>query len=98
MSKKSISKLHQFIQDEKPNEKELAAFVRDLANHNDPTERTITVRYSQFKKHIRVEHPSYSDEFLKELNPPTELTKKQNKAIKTSLEPLALEVIKEFSN
>jgi hypothetical protein len=76
MSKKAINKLHEFITDKKPNEKELTAFVKDLAYHNDPTERTITVRYSQFKKHIRLEHPRYTDEFLKELNPPTELTKK----------------------
>jgi integrase len=45
------------------------------------------VRYSQMKKHIRELHSAYSDEFLKTLNPPKELTAKiidENKQRKMS--------------
>ena len=76
MSKKTLSKLHKYITDEKPNEEDLTQKVRELAYQNEPTDRTITVRYSQMKKHIRELHPEYSDEFLKGLNPPKELTSK----------------------
>ena len=76
MSKKALSKLHAYITQEKPTEEQLTKFVKDLAYLNEPTDRTISVRYSQFKKHIRDTHPEYSDKFLKELNPPTEMTKK----------------------
>jgi len=76
MSKKALSKLHQYITDNKPTEDELKRFVKELAYQNEPTERTISVRYSQFKKHVRDLHPEYSDKFLKELNPPAEMTKK----------------------
>jgi len=76
MSKKLLSKLHTFITEEKPNEEELTEKVRELAMSNDPTDRTITVRYSQIKKHLRELHPEYNDEFLKTLNPPKELTSK----------------------
>jgi hypothetical protein len=76
MSKKSIAKLHDYITDNKPTEEQLTKFVKELAYQNEPTDRTISVRYSQFKKHIRDLHPKYSDKFLKELNPPTDLTKK----------------------
>jgi hypothetical protein len=76
MSKKALSKLHDYITQEKPTEQQLTKFVKDLAYLNEPTDRTISVRYSQFKKHIRDTHPEYSDKFLKELNPPTEMTKK----------------------
>jgi len=76
MSKKSISKLHEYITEKKPSEEQLTKFVKELAYQNEPTDRTISVRYSQFKKHIRNMHPEYSDKFLKELNPPAEMTKK----------------------
>ena len=87
MSKKILTKLHTFITDEKPSEDELREKVRELAYSNDPTDRTITVRYSQIKKHIREIHPEYSDDFLKTLNPPKELTSKiisENKVRKMS--------------
>jgi len=76
MSKKSIAKLHDYITQENPTEEQLTKFVKDLAYMNEPTDRTVSVRYSQFKKHIRDLHPTYSDKFLKELNPPAEMTKK----------------------
>jgi len=74
MSRKSLQKLHNFILDENPNEKELSAYVKELAYNNEPTDRTVTVRYSVFKKHIRDNHPKYDDDFLKTLRPPAELT------------------------
>lgn len=76
MSKKSIAKLHTYITDEKPTEEQLSKYVKELAYQNEPTDRTISVRYSQFKKHIRDTHPEYSDQFLQNLNPPADLTKK----------------------
>jgi hypothetical protein len=76
MSKKALTKLHQYITEQKPTEDDLSQFVKDLAYQNEPTDRTISVRYSQFKKHIRDTHPGYSDDFLKNLNPPAEMTKK----------------------
>ncbi len=71
-----ITELHKFISEEKPDEGDLRKFVKEMAYNNSPTERTITVRYSQIKKHIRDTHPEYSDQFLKELNPPKALTAK----------------------
>jgi hypothetical protein len=76
MSKKLIAKLHKYITDDKPAEKELLEFVKELAYSNDGADRTITARYSLFKKHVREFHPQYTDEFLKTMNPPRELTLK----------------------
>jgi hypothetical protein len=76
MSKKLLAKLHTYITEEAPNEEQLTEKVRELAYQNEPTDRTITVRYSQIKKHLRELHPQYSDDFLKGLNPPRELTTK----------------------
>ena len=76
MSKRSLKSLHTYITEEEPSEKELLKFIATLANENEPSERTITVRYSTFKKHVRENHPDYSDEFLKQIRPPTELTQK----------------------
>ena len=76
MGVKMINQLHKYISEEKPDEGDLRKFVKDMAYNNSPTERTITVRYSQIKKHIRETHPEYSDQFLKELNPPKSLTAK----------------------
>ena len=76
MSKKATAKLHKFITEEKPTEDQLTEFVKQLAYANEPTDRTISVRYSQLKKHLRDTHPEYSDEFLKRLNPPIDLTRK----------------------
>lgn len=76
MSKRSLKSLHEYITKEEPSEKELLKFIATLANENEPSERTITVRYSTFKKHVREMHPQYSDEFLKQIRPPTELTRK----------------------
>jgi predicted DNA binding CopG/RHH family protein len=87
MSKKTLNTLHNFILEQKPTEDELREKVAELAYKNDPTDRTITVRYSQFKKHIRELHSTYSDDFLKTLNPPKELTAKiidENKQRKMS--------------
>jgi hypothetical protein len=74
MSKKLLTNLHKFITDEKPSEKELLEKIKTLAYSNDPADRTITTRYSLFKKHVREVHPQYTDEFLKTMNPPRELT------------------------
>ena len=76
MSKKLIAKLHKYITDEKPEEEALLEFVKELANSNEPADRTITTRYSQFKKHIRELHTGYSDDFLRKVAPPKELTMK----------------------
>ena len=74
MSKKQLTELNKFITDEKPSEDELSKMVDTMARSNDPTVRTISTRYSKLKRHIREEHPSYSDKFLKGLNPPKEMT------------------------
>tara|TARA_R110002050_G_scaffold272040_1_gene415718 strand:- start:12 stop:794 length:783 start_codon:yes stop_codon:yes gene_type:complete len=87
MSKKTLTALHSYITEQKPTEDELREKVRELAYNNDPTDRTVTVRYSQMKKHIREIHPEYSDDYLKSLNPPKELTAKiitENKERKMS--------------
>ena len=76
MPSKMLTDLHKYISESDPDEEELRKFVRELAYRNSPTDRTITVRYSQMKKHIRELHPNYSDEFLRGLNPPKELTAK----------------------
>lgn len=76
MPSKMLTNLHEYISESDPSEEELRKRVRELAYRNDPTDRTITVRYSQMKKHIREIHPNYSDEFLRGLNPPKSLTAK----------------------
>tara|TARA_R110000823_G_scaffold93752_1_gene205206 strand:- start:2737 stop:3525 length:789 start_codon:yes stop_codon:yes gene_type:complete len=76
MSKKLIANLHTYITDEKPSEKELLEKIKELAYSNDPADRTITARYSLFKKHVREVHPKYTDDFLKTVAPPRELTLK----------------------
>lgn len=87
MSKKLLSKLHDYILTKKPSEDELSEKVKEIAFSNEPTDRTVTVRYSQMKKHIRELHPQYSDEYLKGLNPPKDMTRKiisENKERKMS--------------
>jgi hypothetical protein len=74
MSKKLITKLHSYVNEKKPNEEDLLKFIKELANSNDPADRTITSRFSKFKSHLKEIHPSYSDEFLKKIAPPRELT------------------------
>ena len=76
MSKKLLSKLHSYIMEQKPKEDELLKFINELAYSNDPADRTITTRFSKFKKHIRELHPEYSDDFLRKVAPPRELTLK----------------------
>jgi integrase len=76
MSAKHLAKLHKYITTDKPTKEKLSEFIKDLAYSNEATDRTISTRYSLFKKHIRNNHPEYDDEFLKNLNPPIELTKK----------------------
>ena len=76
MSKKLLSKLHNYITEEKPKEEELLKFINELAYSNDAADRTITTRFSKFKKHIRELHPEYSDDFLRKVSPPRELTLK----------------------
>ena len=76
MSKKILLKLNKFITDEKPEEELLLEFVKELAGSNEPADRTITTRFSQIKKHIRELHTGYSDEFLRKVAPPRELTMK----------------------
>lgn len=74
MSKSHIADLHEFITNEDPSEEALAAKVDTLARSNDPTDRTVSTRYSKLKRHIREIHPKFSDAFLRALNPPKELT------------------------
>ena len=74
MSKKLLKKLHTFITEEKPVEKILLEFITTLAMSNDPANRTIATRYSQFKKHVRELHPTYTESFLRTIAPPRELT------------------------
>lgn len=76
MSKKSLKKLDEYVQQQNPNKEDLSEFVRELAYLNNPTDRTITVRYSQIKKYIRDNYPQFDEEFLKTLTPPMDLTKK----------------------
>lgn len=76
MSKKLLSKLHNYIIDEKPKEEELLKFINELAYSNDAADRTITTRFSKFKRHIKELHPEYNDEFLRKVAPPRELTLK----------------------
>jgi hypothetical protein len=74
MSKKMLSALHDFITSQKPSEGELLAKIKELAYQNNPADRTITTRYSALKKHVRELHPQYSDEFIRKIAPPRELT------------------------
>ena len=76
MSKKLIAKLHTYIIDERPEEEELLKFITELAYSNEPADRTITTRFSQFKKHVRELHPEYKDDFLRKISPPRDLTLK----------------------
>lgn len=76
MSKKLLTKLHNFITNETPTEKNLLEFITTLAMTNDPADRTITTRFSLFKKHIRELHPTYTESFLRTIAPPRELTLK----------------------
>ena len=76
MSKKLLSKLHSYIIEEKPKEEELLKFINELAYSNEPADRTITTRFSKFKRHIKELHPEYSDDFLRKVAPPRELTLK----------------------
>jgi integrase len=74
MSKQQLQQLDAFINDSKPTEAQLSKKVDEMARSNDPTVRTISTRYSKLKKRIRDNHPSFSDKFLRELNPPKEMT------------------------
>lgn len=74
MSKKALKKLDAFISENKPDDEKLLVFVKELVNANDPSDRTIASRFSNYKKYIRDAHPSYSDEFLRKIAPPKELT------------------------
>ena len=76
MSKKLLNKLHSYITDEKPKEEELLKFINEMAYSNDAADRTITTRFSKFKRHIKELHPEYDDEFLRKVSPPRELTLK----------------------
>jgi len=73
MSKKSIDKLRGYLSTNRSDD-ELIEYVSDLANSNDPTMRTIASRFSLMKKHVRDNHPKYSDAVLRKLAPPRELT------------------------
>jgi hypothetical protein len=74
MSKKMLSAFHEFILNQKPNEEDLLAKIKELAYEGNPADRTITTRYSGMKKHVREMHPEYSDEVLRKIAPPRELT------------------------
>ena len=74
MSKKLLNKLHSYITEEKPKEEELLKYINELAYSNEPADRTITTRFSKFKRHIKETHPEYNDEFLRKVAPPRELT------------------------
>lgn len=69
-----LSAFHEFITNQKPSEEDLLAKIKELAYENNPADRTITTRYSAMKKHVREIHPEYSDEVLRKIAPPRELT------------------------
>ena len=94
MSKKMLSHLDEFMLTD-PDEGDVREFVKQLAYFNTPTDRTITVRYSQLKKYIRDNYPRFSNQFLKELNPPQSLTKA---IIKENLERKCKKKIIKFSD
>lgn len=74
MSKKMLSAFHDFITEKKPSEEKLLEKIKELAYEGNPADRTITTRYSTMKKHVREIHPEYSDEFIRKIAPPRELT------------------------
>jgi hypothetical protein len=74
MSQRMIKALHEFITSQKPSEEDLLAKIKGLAYENNPADRTITTRYSAMKKEVREMHPEYSDEFIRKIAPPRELT------------------------
>jgi len=69
-----LKSLHEFITAEKPSEEVLLAKIKKLAYQNTPADRTITTRYSAMKKEVRELHPQYSDEVVRKIAPPRELT------------------------
>jgi hypothetical protein len=73
MSKKAIDKLSEYLSTNRSDD-QIVDYVSDLANSNDPTMRTIASRFSLMKKYVRDNHPKYSDDVLRKLAPPRELT------------------------
>lgn len=69
-----LSAFHEFITSQKPPEEDLLAKIKELAYDSNPADRTITTRYSAMKKHVREMHPEYSDDVLRKIAPPRELT------------------------
>lgn len=76
MNKQSSTLLTEFMTS-KPNEEQILDFVKELAFMNNPSDRTITSRYSMFKKFLREGDFGLDPTFLKmKVNPPKSLTKK----------------------
>ena len=73
MSNRDIKALDEFLTS-KFSDEQLTEFVRSLAFKNQPTDRTVSTRYSNYKKYLRDNVPSISQDLLAELNPPSELT------------------------
>jgi hypothetical protein len=69
-----LKTFHAYITEVQPNEENLLAKIKELAYDSNPADRTITTRYSAMKKHVREMHPEYSDEVLRKIAPPRELT------------------------
>lgn len=76
MNKQTSAILAEFMLS-KPNEDEILNLVKELAYLNNPSDRTITSRYSMIKKFLREGDFGLDATFLKmKLNPPKALTKK----------------------
>jgi hypothetical protein len=69
-----LKEFHEYILAEKPSEEKLLEKIKELAYGGNAADRTVTTRYSTMKKHVREIHPEYSDEFIKKIAPPRELT------------------------
>tara|TARA_R110000772_G_scaffold106125_3_gene207961 strand:- start:4271 stop:5044 length:774 start_codon:yes stop_codon:yes gene_type:complete len=74
MSKKAIKKLDQLMSTD-PSDLEIVKSVKEISWSNDPTDRTVSSRFSKLKGYLS-KNFSISDEVLKKLRPPVELTQK----------------------
>lgn len=72
MSKKAIKKIDSVMQSN-PTDEEIITAVKEIANDNEPTERTISSRFSRVKGYLSQNY-SVSDKTLRELRPPSDLT------------------------
>lgn len=74
MSAKLYKKLTDFIEDTQPTEDELLQKINDVIMMGEPSNRTITNRYSKVKKFLRENYEKIPESFLKQIRPPPEIT------------------------